>query len=364
MSWTPKSGGPIDLVGADKPTLITHIDTLIADSSSYVFTRRATLVRDYLSLRQSIPVRVMGVSGFDFVLSDQGLDLFMPEKPEKDAELVRYYTFRKTGQRAIGVPFYMSTGTPAISTEAPTGPGQMWVDEAQFFDLFRNSPCRASLWDCLRLEVEGTPLPPPVAAIVSKPAATTARAQRSVAQAQSKASGKEPGKEPSQEPSKEPARVANTVPSRVPGRAPRPVIPVGIDRFRCLAASVRCWQLAGSVYRGIMIELPRVIAVIWAEEIAEKKGCRPDAKSYMKRFGLPDDPGLRDIFRERLETALPRNVRMRFEQYRGKDVRITNEGLFFPMPPEPPTVDDMIIEIRDGRAGNPVFTDSMPPPPE
>jgi hypothetical protein len=267
-------------------------------------------------------LQVLGTRGFDFVLSDAGLDLFMPDKPKTEAELVRYYTFRRTGRRGIGIPQYMSTGSPAIATESPTGPGQMEVR----YDLLLNlvsvppappaapgapedapeDPCADRL-KCLNFHLFGTPEPP--------------------------------------KPPHGPLRVS-----------------ISIDEFMCMLEGVRCWQLAGSVYRGIMTELPRVVATIWAERIA---GATGDPKSYHNRFPIETNDGLREIFCERLETALPDYGHMRFETYGGLDVKITNEGLFFPaLADSYPNLKVMLEAIRDGEAGNPVFTDSMPPPPE
>jgi hypothetical protein len=148
-------------------------------------------------------------------------------------------------------------------------------------------------------------------------------------------------------------------------------------------ASRRCWSLEGSVFRSILLLLPRVVAGIWYDPGG------PDAVRYTGA----GDKGLREIFRERLETMLPGVSRMDFRvapsslpiQFPGKvntdpvqskrpaapqqgdprrtdfwhkdDVMITAKGLYFPpLPKLPPTAAQIFDAIATGRAGNPVFT--------
>jgi hypothetical protein len=43
------------------------------------------------------------------------------------------------------------------------------------------------------------------------------------------------------------------------------------------------------------------------------------------------------------------------------DVMISNRGIVFPALPAAPALNDMFAAIAEGRAGNPVFTDSRRP---
>jgi hypothetical protein len=254
---------------------------------------------DYLGGANVIPIRVMGEGGFDFVLSDQGLDLFMPEKPLTRTDLVRYYMYRQTGRPSLGVPRYMSKGTAAIGLDRPTGPSQVQVDLKALDGLVAGTPCAMEIIHCL--ELHGVP--------------------------------------------------AHALPEHVP---------LSLEAYQCLLEPTRCWQISGAVFRGILTELPRVVATAWMEDLSYSTS--PPPTSYTKRFARSGNRGLRSIFEERLETSLPKKDRMHFQKYPSTnpqaDVRITNRGMYFPAIPDIPSTSAMFDEMKVGRAGNPVFTDS------
>jgi hypothetical protein len=144
------------------------------------------------------------------------------------------------------------------------------------------------------------------------------------------------------------------------------------EAFYAAASKTRCWQLEGSVYRGILEQLPRVVATIWREHYT---GYSANPVSYFMRWF--DDPNdIRSIFMERLETSLPKANEMQFKLEPLDDVLITNHGLVFPALDDPrnPTATDvtgnvplpdwktMVEAISTGAAGNPVFTDTRRPP--
>jgi hypothetical protein len=239
-------------------------------------------LKKYLKKKASAPVRFAGVGGFDFVISDKGIDLFAPPHPAEgksieDAEgkllwqarLVYFYTFRPTGRRAVGLPQYL-TGDKKYS-------------------------------------LVGAPF------------------------------------------------LAATGASQVLYEPPKAK-----------------WKVSGAVLRGILEQLPRLTAEVWQEDVVELTRLRDQAAKT-------DDTGLRQLFRERLETDLPSG--MEFETFskappqkafataikaQGRNlwknddsgVVITSKGFYIPEIPALPDAKDMLRDIARGRAGNPVFTDS------
>lgn len=151
------------------------------------------------------------------------------------------------------------------------------------------------------------------------------------------------------------------------------------------------WWLTGSAYRGMMHELPRVIASLWYEALAwngdagspaaGQRTVSSDfnaADGYVPIAGDAQRPtGLRRLLEERTETRFPRDMAMKVlddmtqvpglsegqsppDTWSDCDVMITNLGFFFPHPPEPPELEELLGAIKAGTAGNPVFTDSGP----
>ncbi len=275
----------------------------IGDHPVTRFHRRVARVKSYLAGKEVIRMNFVGECGYDFILSDAGLDLFAPLMPEEDFELYRYYSFRRTGRPSLGVPTYLDD--PAVltfSVDAPTGPGQVFTTHAALDGISPEwNECRLRDLDCLRwheLDKAGSP------------------------------------SEWRQQPH------------------------VGFSYIDYLSAvgNARCWQVEGSVYRGILDELPRVVAEIWIERAFPVGGSR----TYSARF---TSSKAREIFMERIETSLPDTDEMDFNVVSGlADVRITNKGFYLPAISEGrPARDVMLNAIIAGRAGNPVFTDSKRP---
>lgn len=293
-----------------------------ADAGVPVVTR-VQRIAEFFTLEHSPRFFIAGSGGYDFLLSDWGIEFFFPEKPKTAAELLRYYTFRRTGRPSIGLPLYMESGMASVSTDAPTGPsqarGSLRAAEARWgtdsLIASRNLDRPATL----QLLLEEPPLPP---------------------------------------------QIADTL--------------IPLSDYQCgLAQLGSAWQVEGAVYRGIMNELPRAVATGWME-IQNRTNSGLDA--YAPRIwddNVCEDPehGFRSIFKERLETSLPEKMAFGFHPtstpdslngvWDADDAMITNEGFFFPKPHEPSRDnldhtfrDRLITEIAGGRAGNPVFTDS------
>jgi len=292
-----------DMTVAD---LQTELSTLTGSAD---FQARVALVNAHFGSASHMPFRVSGRGGYDFLITDDGIEFFIPDRPGTVLELLRYYTFRNTGRPAIGLPFYLSHAISAVSIDSPTGPSQIHVDRDAI--LRRVEAAGAECIDLLCLRPR-------------------------------------PG-------------------DGVPVRQIRDAV-IGMDAYRCIIEGVTCWIIEGSVYRGMMTEIPRVVANAWIEAEIGTTGL---PKSYASRIPDPLDAGLRSIFEERLETSLPRANKMHFELHPASpppsmgwdvtDVMVTNKGFFFPLMPALPStnaLDVLLAEIEGGRAGNPVFTDS------
>ena len=258
--------------------------------------------------------------GFDFLLSDWGMEFFLPKGPPTRAELLRYYSFRRTGRPALGLPKYLEDPDSAVSIDSPTGPSQIRLN-ADLPSLSVLGPECADAVKCIRAKLGDYNGP----AITAKP------------------------------------------PTRL----------YSLEEYKCLMSAVRCWQVEGAVYRAIATEAPRIVAGAWIElDNADYFGKTAPVTqaSYLARFSDPGNDGLRRCFEERLETMLPDASRMRFEALQAgsarpvgwsavwgwwkDDIMITSRGFFLPALPPLPTCEEIIAEIAEGRAGNPIFTDS------
>ena len=310
------------------------------------------------------PIVVAGTGGYDFLLSDWGIEMFMPDPPPDAGELLRYYSFRQTGRPSLGIPSYLTpSALSLISIDAPTGPSQIEVDAGALAlvlppdchppkHLLEGWSMTADDWDEMKQRVKRWPTDAPA---LPNPEDTPIETLHihwhrdhhwHVCVLR-----------------KEPKR---------PLRKDEPPLRVNFDEYVCLVRKSRCWQVEGSVYRGFATELPRIVATAWMEP----GGAGP----YTTAFHDPGEQGLRELLRERLETMLPRFQQMAFQEIVGSpptlpngaavpaaprwnegDVMITDQGFYFPELSAPPDLESMIVEIASGRAGNPVFTDSKRP---
>jgi hypothetical protein len=390
---TPAATNPLSLAAAD----IEGTDT---------FEDRKSKLLGHLQSPVPIPIHIVGEGEFDFVLSDQGLELFVPGEPADIRDLVRYFTFRGTGRRPIGIPYYLGPSGPAtprlayakptaMSTDSPTGPGQILMSrpavEAEIVSVLALNPamqaCVEEVLHCLdaksgpgptQVGVEDSPIVREYAEL-SQRIARALRVGDPVLEADRRRLAD--------------LRVLRRRPERLATQRQvyvtqePPAVAMSAEEYACLMKPLRCWQIAGSVYRGIMTELPRVVATMWLEEL-DAVPVAANGNSYQSHFSRGgngnDDSGIRKVFRERLETSLPDARHMEFRTYTtapgdrpawtDRDVMITNQGFFFPrvdpldVADNDPVVTearsqakvlDIYNEIMKGRAGNPVFTDSI-----
>ncbi|MCG8468954.1 MAG: hypothetical protein MJB57_12245 [Gemmatimonadetes bacterium] len=319
---------------ADVPTFLGDAAGFIkayADDLYYTgvgsdeFRARLKKLRKYLRGKDPLcpkPIPLYGLpgEGFDFNLSDDGLELLLPPDPwakyqNPELEIYRMYTFRRTATRAIKVPGV--TGAPretsipnAITTDTIESlvslPRTAVTDLS---DALGGDRAAADRGDMLTKMLES----------------------------------------PSQSSSSDDA-----------GHGCHDWI--DLASYCGQLADCRCWQLSGRTYRGILHDLPRLIAWIWLEQEAEAKaGITGPAKSvlsYEERFHGKGNEGLRGLFRERLEIILPDEACMRFETSTHEQVIVTNQGLFFPELPKRPSRAALLDAWKQGSGGIPVFSDS------
>jgi hypothetical protein len=320
------------------------------------------------------PIVVAGTGGYDFLLSDWGIEMFMPEAPPNAQEMLRYYAFRQTGRPSLGIPSYLTpSALSLISIDAPTGPSQIEVD-AGALALVLPPECRppehliegwrmsTEEWDEMKARVRRWPddapaLPNPEEIELGELHVCWKRDQYwHVFFGKWK-----------RDPKRERPEDRPNYP-----REPEEPFRLNFDEYVCLVRKSRCWQVEGSVYRGFATELPRIVATAWMEP----GGVGP----YTAAFNDPGEKGLRELMRQRLETMLPRFEQMAFQEIVGSpptlpngegvpalprwnegDVMVTDQGFYFPELSTAPDLETMIEEIAGGLAGNPVFTDSKRP---
>lgn len=294
------------------------------------FRTQLRKLRRYLKGRDDqcpTPIPIFGLpgDGFDFVISDDGLDLLLPPDPWRskrytrpELEIYRLYTYRKTAERAIKVP-----GVSGAQRETAI-PNAITTDTLESLVHLRATHVRRS-------------------------ADRLGRVKR----------GEDDG---------ERGRVlcdalAQGVPETDGGHDEREANHGGGSHMDLASychhfADARCWQLTGRVYRAILHDLPRLVAWIWLEQVVEHEGAG-NLLSYEDRWPEPGDDGLRSIFSERLEILLPDATRMKFEaEAPTTEVLLTNQGLFFPPLPKRPNREQLLESWKWGTGGIPVFTDS------
>jgi len=305
------------------------------------------------------PIFVTATGGYDFLLSDWGIELFMPAHPKSQEDLLRYYSFRRTGRPSLGIPSYLTPSALAlVSIDAPTGPSQIEMDPMVWaftvgaicdlpHDLLAKFGITEARWDEIRTQAQEFMIHPPLLPTVEELRATDDWSRFLPP------SGEQDGKDGQQ------IQRGETV-------------PVNFEEYVCMMRAYRCWEVEGAVYRGFATELPRIVATTWMME--------PTGGPQTNLFADPGDSGLRQLLRDRLETMLPRPDQMACQvsssplpgtanllthpaddRWNEKDLMITDHGFYFPELGGVPGLQDMYIEIAEGRAGNPVFTDSRRP---
>lgn len=295
-------------------------------------------ITNAISSATDVPLDIPGDGGFDFVLSDCGVEMFIPSEPTGPGgaieKLLRFYTFREPGRHAIGFPGFDVSGPREITS--PTGPSQVRM---RIESVVQNpcadqadDDCLATVMNCLALHL----------GIEDRFDADDIAELR---------------------------RTEDAGPEKhdFTDRNREDEVELTLDSYMCALAPLRCWQISGAVFRGIMVTLPRIIAEIWHERALAGPpwNGNPNPGTLHTKF-LTET---RELFEERLETSIPDSEHMLFVTHDpnvsswGGNVMITSRGISIPRPQDmdanPATaIDDIYCEIMNGRAGNPVFTDS------
>ncbi len=322
-------GGPC-VIGADNDRLASLIQGLPGWARDGRWKERVTPVVAYLGRTDAVPVRTLGEGAYDFLLSNDGVDFLLPERPETAEELYHFYTYRRTGRDPITIPGYLTAPVSALSGNTRTGPSQIWIDPDEIMGIAELLPP-----DC-----------PPLEGVRARLRRMEERSKSACEARRARARQAARHREGPEAPPDERLRVRLG----------------GTGNLACILQDFRCWQLEGAVAQAIFVETPRIVASIWMD---------PDG-DYATRWERAGDDGMREIFEERLEVSLPEEDQMAFTLHPASDgspswvvddIMVTNRGFFFPpLPPSPPGFEEMLDEIVDGRAANPVFTDTRPPP--
>ena len=155
--------------------------------------------------------------------------------------------------------------------------------------------------------------------------------------------------------------------------------PLRLCTFVWIHDVTRCWQLSGSVFRRIAHEVPRLMARMWRDYIRVSRlvDATLDAaivaflnsqeailRHYERQYVDDGNLGCRNLFQERLEMTLPPSGRMVFcgtqagAQPPRREIVISNYGIQLPTITSPPDRLTMMRAWKNGAAANPVFTDS------
>lgn len=306
-------------------------DLWYTDVGTKTFRKQLRKLRRYLKGRDDqcpTPIPIFGLpgDGFDFVISDDGLDLLLPPDPWRrrrythpEVEIYRLYTYRKTAERAIKVP-----GVTGAQRETAI-PNAVTTDTLESLIHLHAGHVRESADKLSRV----------------KRGDEEGERERVWCDALERGAG-----EPEDDCDDE-------------GEATH-----GCDSHMDLGSychhlgEARCWQVTGRVYRAILHDLPRLVAWIWLEQEVERAGAG-NVLSYEDRWSDPGNDGLRSIFSERLEILLPDEACMMFEpDFPTSEVLLTNQGLFFPPLPKRPNRAQLLESWKSGTGGIPVFTDS------
>ena len=278
------------------------------------FGRKAKLLHDYLGLESSVPIRIIDDEAYDFVLSNEGVDLFKPKPPTKAEELLQRYTVRETGNFPVSLP-------SLFGPQAHGGNGANGAHDGV-------SPGRIDL-----IQMEGPTNP---SLVIKRPASQDKQESDELFRARLL--------------SREMRETSDNF-WQIPGSILRSV---QYDLPKVVATIM--YHREGN--RGDVDE--------------NGKPLRDRYGNYEGRYSQLK--GLREIFEERLEVSLPPVAQMYYfgplsaaranrpDDLWGWDeeqINITDQGLVFPELRAPDlelSLDDMLQVISKGAAGNPVIT--------
>lgn len=346
--------------------------------ASAEFGRRMQLLWNYLKYAddKTIPLTYDGEgTQFDFALSEKGINFYSPSLEagvQGRQALRRQYTFRGTGRAPIGFP---GIG-PEYMIDSPTGPSQVKVFCPKVMAVLLNEHPLAA--ESVNAFCDGPESVRENVLRVVGPEVIGSE-ERSLYSDQERAArmeevftyvGFSTGEQQALRevlrsgqpfiPKRERAlAIVNGYLGSGEPRGTETCETPGMDADRCAKKIEDCWMLEGSVYRGIIEQFPRVAAQhLYDENLAATTPVQV--------------PSLRAKMETRLETSLPTDAVMHFDttaatlpgdggdlddMWLPGSLMISNKGIHFPTVPSM-SRNGMLDEIKNGRAGNPVFTDS------
>ena len=261
---------------------------------------------------KDLPIVVFGMGGYDYAIGSNGLYLSYPARPDNVLELVRFYSFRESARKAVGVPGLLppallpiDASVSARTSGNSSAPGLMTFNKDRLktiTDVNQNN--------CIDF------MPDP--------------------------------------------------------KNPNNNVLMSFDAYQDLLRSkkARSWHVPGVELGRVLAELPRVAAQIWIERYQNTSLI---AGSVHRRY-KDEESSCRALFEERLELTLPSGMTFKSDASepqpgvpRERDALINQSGILLPAVDDLSVVaggSDVLLSrlfglIRDGKAGNPVFTDSQ-----
>ncbi len=323
---------------------------------------------DKSSKLQPAPLFWVAPGGHDFIISDERIDLFAPRAPENEQHLLTYYRYRRTGRYPVAVPFI---GVPHQKDRdlyahhllpSPTGPSQLDLHGVDDYGWIRDlSKCTGR--DPLMYSLVRRDLVERADAVAAGRSSSEAR--ENLIRTLRVLPDDDAGTWMDVVKAFESGDDAGGVELLTEGLARRHpmedailigggqlVIGPTFDDYRCCLARKRCWTLLGAVFRGMLEQFPRIMVDRWLQPTSQ------------------GGPLLRAELGDRLETSFSPHMLLDFDAAHSyvDEIVVTNLGIHFPHQaslkttgggPNALVLKEMLTEIIKGRAGNPVFTDSI-----
>jgi hypothetical protein len=286
-------------------------------------TRSTNVLMEYFENagERAIPIFVVNGQGYDFILHSEGLDLFIPPNPAKAGS-------QDDEENADDKKFYESDDGKTRALRE--------ILRMYRFRALGTPPIALPRYPIYPLERNGRPAKYPFPSIQMN---------------------------------------TPTGPSLPPEDWVKGLADLPSDRPRRKKLD---WWITGAAYRGIMAELPRIVASLWHELASDYPTGADDSTTYEGRF----HEQLKSLLQQRVETTLFKKMnvivgkneapRDAGETWKQNDVMITNDGLYVLDPTldstdgetmVTPSLESVLLDIESGVAGNPVFTDSWPGDP-
>jgi len=279
-----------------------------------------------------VPIKLLSGQGFDFVLSDEGLELAQPPKPSScPASTYLRYTFRKVGEAPILIPNTASSvRAPILGGFPPDHPRRSHAMSA--FGALSNEtagiPTHVNLWSTQISDLVSS-FPP-----FSQNCSTEEWLMTMFGE--------------DHDPKNE--------------RDEERVLRLDLAAYQFINRPKRDWQLTGAVYSGIMRELPRIFASVWYTE-ATSCACDDSGDACGDDYRTRYERNPRDLLEERIEAWLPEKLNYtEWDQDVTEVIFEQSEGegkMRLPMIPTAPSVDEMMQEWIAGQSVNPQFTDCV-----